>query len=248
MSDQPDPLTQQGLVVGSIQQAAVDASRKAYAVFGEVSVPIVKTLEMQAALRYDHYPTDSKTSPKIGLYWTPLKQLAFRASYTESFRMPSLKQLYGAQDQGAANINDPASCVLLGFDPDCDVAIFEVSGSNPSLEAGEGQDVECRRGDGRRSLFRHRRLVADRRGLIRSSRPTSQSAIEQGLFGRDHEWTRSSSSPTCRTPQQARNEGVDVDLRLRFPGTIVGNVTIPRYRHVLHNAAQPRSRRRMGGL
>jgi len=225
LSDQPDPLTQQGLVVGSIQQAAVDASRKAYAVFGEVSVPIVKTLEMQAALRYDHYPTDSKTSPKIGLYWTPLKQLAFRASYTESFRMPSLKQLYGASDQGASNINDPASCVLLGFDPDCDVAVFEVSGSNPALKPEKGKtwnvgmvtDVGPFSG----TVDWWRIDVTDQITV-----PTPQSAIEQGLFGRDPtNPSRLLIFTNLQNTAEARNEGVDVDFRLRFPGTIVGNVT-----------------------
>jgi iron complex outermembrane receptor protein len=102
LSDRPDELQQQGLVAGSIQQSAVDASRNAYAVYGEVSVPVIKTVELQGALCYDHYSNASKTSPKIGVYWTALKQLAFRASYTESFRVPSLKQLYGASEQGRA--------------------------------------------------------------------------------------------------------------------------------------------------
>ena len=76
--------------------------------------------------------TESKTSPKIGLYWTPLKQLAFRASYTESFRMPSLKQLYGAQEQGATTITEHAGLRAAWLDPGCATSRpFEVSGSNP---------------------------------------------------------------------------------------------------------------------
>ena len=224
LSDRPDELTQQGLVVGSIQQAGVEATRKAYAIFGEVSVPIIKTVELQGAIRYDHYSSESKTSPKIGVYWTPLKQLAFRASYTESFRVPSLKQLYGAQDQGAGNINDPASCVLLGFDPECDVAIFEVSGSNPNLKPEKGKTwnvgVVTDLGPFSGTLDWWRIDVDDQ--IVT---PTSQSAIEAGLFGRDPNG-RVLVFTNLQNVAQARNEGVDVDLRLRLPNTPIGNVTI----------------------
>ncbi|MBK7331140.1 MAG: TonB-dependent receptor [Betaproteobacteria bacterium] len=138
LEDTPDELTQQGLVVGSIQQAAVNADRDAYAVYGEVSVPILKNLELQGALRYDHYSEASRTSPKIAVLWNPIQQLAFRASYTESFRVPSLKQLYGAAEQGAANLSDE-ECVLLGYESGCGIPYYQVGGSNPDLKPEKGK-------------------------------------------------------------------------------------------------------------
>jgi iron complex outermembrane receptor protein len=222
--DNPDPLTQQGLVVGSIQQAAVDASRKAYAFFGEVSVPIIKNVELQGALRYDHYPTDSKTSPKIGVYWTPLRQLAFRASYTESFRMPSLKQLYGAQEQGATNFATPEECVILGFDPDCDIAGFQVSGANPALKPEKGKTwnvgVVTDLGPFSGSVDWWRIDVDDA-----ITQPTQLSALQQGFFGRDPNTGRLLVFVNLQNVAQALNEGIDFDFRVRLPNTPVGNVT-----------------------
>ena len=48
--------------------------------------------------------------------------------------MPSLKQLCGAQEQGALDITEDADCILIGQQPGCDVAGFEVQGANPALK------------------------------------------------------------------------------------------------------------------
>src|SRR4029078_3698754 len=55
--------------------------------------------------------------------------------------------------------------------------------------------------------------------------PTITSALEQGLFTRDAK-SRLLVFTNLQTVAQSKNEGFDVDARLRFPGTIVGNVTI----------------------
>ena len=75
---------------------------------------------------------------------------------------------------------------------------------------------------------------------IRSHVPTHQSAIEQGLFGRDPtNPSRLLIFTNLQNTAEARNEGVDVDFRLRFPGTIVGNVTFRDTATYYINAAQP---------
>jgi iron complex outermembrane receptor protein len=224
LSDNPDPLTQAGEVVGSIQQAAVDASRRASAVFAEVNVPILKNLELQGAVRYDHYPHDSKTSPKIGVYWTPLKELAFRASYTESFRVPSLKQLFGSQEQGAGDISEDQDCVLIGQAPGCNVAFFQVSGANPDLKPEKGKTWNLG-------------MITDLGPFSASidwwqidkddaiTQPTITSALQNGLFTRDTTG-RLLVFTNLQNVAQAKNEGIDVDMRLRIPNTLIGNVTL----------------------
>lgn len=225
LNDNPDQIQREGNVVGSIQQSGADANRRAYALFGEVNVPIVKTLEVQGAIRYDHYNTASKTSPKIGMYWTPLRQLAFRASYTESFRMPSLKQLFGAQEQGALDITEDADCILIGQQPGCDVAGFEVQGANPALkpEKGKTWNVGAVTDFGPFSATLDWWRI-DKDDAITS--PTIRSALQQGLFGRDPQTTRLLVFVNLQNVAQSRTEGVDVDMRLRLPNTVVGNVTI----------------------
>ena len=71
----------------------------------EVLVPIVgsgnavsgiRALTLSMAGRYDNYSdVGSTTNPKIGLDWSPIDSLTFRASYGESFRAPGIAQIYG---------------------------------------------------------------------------------------------------------------------------------------------------------
>lgn len=137
--DTPDALTQQGLVVGSIQQAPVNASRNAKALFGEVNIPLGMGVEVQGAVRWDDYPTDSRTSPKIAARWQPNKTFLLRASYSESFKMPTLKQLFGAQEEGAINISSDEECQAIGQPVGCFIPAYQVNGSNPNLKPEIGK-------------------------------------------------------------------------------------------------------------
>jgi iron complex outermembrane receptor protein len=222
LEDTPDELTQAGNVVGSIQQAAVSADRDAYAIYGEVVVPLLKDLELQAALRYDNYDTASNTSPKIAMRWSPLRQLAFRASYSESFRMPSLKQLYGSSEQGAANLSD-SECVLLGLPEGCGLPYYQVGGSNPDLKPEQGKTynfgIITDLGPFSGSIDWWRIDIKDQ-----ITQPSITTAIEQGLYERDANG-QLLIYQNLQNVAEAENEGIDVDLRLRFPGTAIGTVT-----------------------
>lgn len=226
LKDTPDPLTQQGLVVGSIRQAAVDASRSARALYGELAVPVLRNVEAQLAVRYDDYPEASKTSPKIGLRWQATPNLMFRSSYTESFKAPALKQLYGAQEQGAITIVDPESCQILVGNPVCTLNAFNVNGSNPGLRPEKGQTVNvgvvAEAGVASASLDFWR---IDKEDGILS--PTISEAVRNGQFGRDP--TQPSRILVFTNLQNVAGQmssGFDFDGRLRFTGTPVGIFTL----------------------
>ena len=222
LDDTPDALSQAGLVVGSIQQAPVSADRDAYAIFGEVSIPLFKNFELQGALRYDHYDTASQTSPKVAVLWNPIPQLAFRASYTESFRMPSLKQLYGASEQGAANLSDE-ECVLLGFESGCGLSYFQVGGANPDLKPERGKTygvgVITDLGPFSASLDWWRIDIKDQITV-----PTISSAIIQGLYTRNEQGLYLIAQ-NLQNVAEAETEGLDLDMRLRLPNTSIGTLT-----------------------
>jgi iron complex outermembrane receptor protein len=101
-----------------IYQAPFDAtfpkvSRTVKAIYGEALVPIVKNLELTAAVRYDDYSDfGGTTNPKVSLRWHPVDPVLVRASYNEGFRAPSFFQLYGAQGDAPvpANVADPVLC------------------------------------------------------------------------------------------------------------------------------------------
>jgi iron complex outermembrane receptor protein len=90
-----------------------EASRTVKAIYAELAVPVLKSLEATFAVRRDSYSDfGDTTNPKVSLRWMPVKQVIFRGSYNEGFRAPSFYQLYTAQtDQPVpGNIADPILC------------------------------------------------------------------------------------------------------------------------------------------
>jgi iron complex outermembrane receptor protein len=104
--------------VAPVYQAPFDAefkkvTRDIKAVYAELAVPIVKTLDAQLAVRHDDYSlVGGTTNPKVALRWNPIKQAVFRGSYNTGFRAPSFFQLYGAQGDAPVpgNLADPILC------------------------------------------------------------------------------------------------------------------------------------------
>lgn len=74
---------------------ATSNSRNIVSAYTEVNAPFSKELEVQFALRYDHYENvGNSTNPKIGLRWQPSKQVLVRGSAGTGFRAPSFSELY----------------------------------------------------------------------------------------------------------------------------------------------------------
>jgi iron complex outermembrane receptor protein len=63
------------------------------AAFFEVAAPVLDQLELNLSGRYDDYSEGfSHFSPKFGVKYTPLKQLAFRGTYSKGFRAPTFAE------------------------------------------------------------------------------------------------------------------------------------------------------------
>jgi len=59
----------------------------------ELNAPIVTQFEINGSGRYDHYSSgQSNFSPKIGAKFTPIKEIAFRGTYSRGFRIPSFAE------------------------------------------------------------------------------------------------------------------------------------------------------------
>ena len=77
----------------------------------ELNAPVLKQLEIDASGRYDHYSEGfSHFSPKVGFKFTPIKQLAFRGTYSKGFRAPTFAES-GPKSQyaGFSTYSTPAS-------------------------------------------------------------------------------------------------------------------------------------------
>lgn len=61
--------------------------------FFEIAAPVFKQLELGVSGRYDTYSSgQSHFSPKFTAKFTPVKQIAFRGTYSEGFRIPSFAE------------------------------------------------------------------------------------------------------------------------------------------------------------
>ena len=117
----------------------LNKTRNVTAVFSEVSVPIVKNLEADFAVRYDHYQgVGNSTTPKGSLRWQPTPQVLVRTSYGQGFRAPSLQDLYAQNTQSVspAGLNDPLRCVgaNIGNPLDCATQFTVTFGGNQALQ------------------------------------------------------------------------------------------------------------------
>jgi iron complex outermembrane receptor protein len=115
----------------------IDKDRKNQAAYLEVNIPIIKNLEGDAAVRWDHYSDfGSTTNPKLSLRWNPVRELLLRASWGTGFIAPTLTQLYGANQSGVSSpgLDDPIRCPVTGSTFDCATQFPVTFGGNPALK------------------------------------------------------------------------------------------------------------------
>lgn len=124
-----------------------EGKRNISAFYGEINVPLTKTLEMTAAVRYDKYSDfGNTTNPKIGVRFQPNKELLLRANYSTGFRAPSLYELNAAPAYtNTGTFNDPVNCP--GGTPiagasrtlNCNVQFQRLTGGNVDLQPEESK-------------------------------------------------------------------------------------------------------------
>jgi iron complex outermembrane receptor protein len=141
--EQLDNPSLSGTADGSINASYVAAkgTQNVSALFVEVAAPVLPTVELNAAVRYDKYKNFNSTAPKLGAKWTPLKTFALRGTYSEGFRAPGPAEAgIESQSTGSAPVSDPVRCP--GGVPaaggataaDCAITIGAVKVGNPDLK------------------------------------------------------------------------------------------------------------------
>ena len=149
VADEIDPLSAQNLIVGSGGSTA-NGSRTLTSVYGELSIPILKNLESQIAIRSDEYTIFGRaTKPKFALSWKAMPELLVRASYAGGFRAPSLSEQFLGQTVSFPSFVDTPRCNAYrafygNTDPRatavCGSAqVRTLSGGNPALTPEESK-------------------------------------------------------------------------------------------------------------
>ncbi len=107
-------------------------TRKVKSVFGEVNVPIIgadqnvpliRSLTLSAAGRYEDLGFDRTFSPKIGLRWQVDRSIALRGTYARSFLVPRFRSTIGIAEQVSFGLYD--------------YKFLDPKDQNPALPAGQ---------------------------------------------------------------------------------------------------------------
>ena len=121
------------------------------AAYVELVAPVLASLELDGALRYDKYSGGSSaTTPKVGFKFTPIPQLTVRGTYAEGFRAPNPAEAGQAGNSFVANtINDPQLCANNNGNPttpgnypqQCGLALIGVQTTNPTLKPEKSKSM-----------------------------------------------------------------------------------------------------------
>ncbi|MGH8282942.1 MAG: TonB-dependent receptor plug domain-containing protein [Gammaproteobacteria bacterium] len=107
---QDDPSLNPGNNYEGLGIAQTIGHRNVAAVFAELDAPVLTSLEMDLSAREDHYSDfGSAFSPKFGIKWTPLSQLAFRGTYSRGFRAPAFSENGSSSSLGFSSFNPALS-------------------------------------------------------------------------------------------------------------------------------------------
>ncbi len=93
----------------------VDDSVTQGALFAEANVPVLKSLDVTAAARVDKTSkSEAHVSPKLGLKFTPIDGLIFRATGSGGFRAPNIVETGNGLGRSsvATNVNDLRRCPI----------------------------------------------------------------------------------------------------------------------------------------
>ena len=134
------PGTFTGDIIG-LGYSAASGSRNINAVYAELYAPVLKNLELTAALRFDDYSdAGNTTNPKFGVKWTVVPQLVARGTYTMGFRAPGPYESGNSAAAGFTSYRDPVRCPVTNSPADCGNG--QVVSDHQRQSAGRARDVD----------------------------------------------------------------------------------------------------------
>ncbi|MEL1263313.1 TonB-dependent receptor plug domain-containing protein [Pseudoxanthomonas putridarboris] len=88
--------------------------RDVKAVYAEVYLPVLDSLEVSVAVRRDDYDGfGATTNPKYSFKWQPIDALAFRGAYSTGFKVPEFTKLFSGVTESpytGFDLADPGTC------------------------------------------------------------------------------------------------------------------------------------------
>ena len=97
-------------VMNSSPSSDSRGSRDVTSLFTEFSIPVLDTLDVQAAIRYEDFSDVGDTTVgKLAFGWRPIDMLLIRGSWSEAFRVPNLVTV-NEGDVARSNTRDDFAC------------------------------------------------------------------------------------------------------------------------------------------
>ena len=239
----PSALLASGQIRGEGSAAAFSGDRTVNAGFAELVLPFTRTIELQLAVRHDRYDdVGSTTNPKVGIRWTPTKEMLVRGSYGTGFRAPSLSDLYSPTRIGQTNgiYNDPLGCIRVGSinnttNPDyCGLQPEKLRGGSANLKPEESKQFSIG------FVFEPGRMISTSIDYWNIEK-TETIASPEGVYFADPVFyapfiTRAAADPALpgipgritqidsrlRNLGTLKTSGVDLGFELRLPATAYG--------------------------
>jgi iron complex outermembrane recepter protein len=210
----PVPGTETSQIVG-LGYSAFSADRDVSAAYIELNAPVLKSVEVDAAFRHDHYSDyGNSNTPKVGVKWQPIPQVALRGTYAEAFRAPGPTESGNASSLGFTNI----AIVSIG-DPSVkpETAKNYTYGIVLQPFSGTSATVDYYRIDRRNEI-----TPADQAtilaGIPVTGAPSSNvpGAVPKSFAYYDDEGNLSAVSGPYANLNSTRTRGLDIDLRQTF--------------------------------
>jgi outer membrane receptor protein involved in Fe transport len=134
-----DDLTQGGYAFYNAIPSFTGPAFEVKEAFAEISIPLLKDLPLfqeltlSGSARVSDYKGGAGTVWTYGgeVTWRPIEDIRFRGSYNRAVRAPNLSELYSAQGQNFALINDPCSANFIGTGSSTRAANCAAAGAPP---------------------------------------------------------------------------------------------------------------------
>lgn len=160
-TQQSDPQSASGRVSGGSGGDDVFASRDRKSAYTEIQIALPANVDVNAALRYDEYKQSGdvgvsyvsgkfdNVTPQVGIAWRPVDALLLRASWGESFRAPSMREMFSTQALSFERAYDTLWCDVQGnagndsvyCNPNGSQQHRTWFGGNPDLQSEQGESV-----------------------------------------------------------------------------------------------------------
>jgi iron complex outermembrane receptor protein len=238
LSSPPTPYTSTGDIVG-LGYSTFNQSRSVTAAYAELVAPVTKSLELNAAVRNDSYSDwGNAITPKVGAKWKAADAVVFRGSYAEGFRAPGAGESGKSQVSAYTNVTDPVRCpkgaVLPGgLATDCAAQqVVAFSSGNPNIQPEKSKSwnwgvvLEPTKSlnmsiDFWRIERTNEILGVDPQLVLNNPTGYASAQVVRDLNNGIPGVANSGSILAVLAPyangQSTKTNGVDIDLRYRFP-------------------------------